>query len=57
MHSIYVYTDIYQGLKILANSYIYIYICIFGGKVLGELRGLGWDGGVGISVSFGLLLR
>ena len=25
MHSIYVYTDIYQGLKIFANSYIYIY--------------------------------
>ena len=26
MHSIYVYTDIYQGLKIFANSCIYIYI-------------------------------
>ena len=24
MHSIYVYTDIYQGLNIFANSYIYI---------------------------------
>ena len=29
MHSIYVYTDIYQGLKIFANSYIYIYILLF----------------------------
>ena len=28
MHSIYVYTDIYQGLQIFANSYIYIYICL-----------------------------
>ena len=27
MHSIYEYTDIYQGLKILANSYIYIAVC------------------------------
>ena len=26
MHSIYVYTDIYQGLKIFANSCIYIYV-------------------------------
>ena len=29
MHSIYVYTDIYQGLKIFANSYIYISIFDF----------------------------
>ena len=26
MHSIYLYTDVYQGLNIFANSYIYIYI-------------------------------
>ena len=30
MHSIYVYTDIYQGLKIFANSCIYMYIWIDG---------------------------
>ena len=29
MHSIYIYTDIYQGLKIFANSCIYIYIYIY----------------------------
>ena len=29
MHSIYVYTDIYQGLKIFAKSCIYIYIYIY----------------------------
>ena len=26
MHSIYVYTNIYQGLKFLANSRMYMYI-------------------------------
>ena len=28
MHSIYVYTDIYQGLKIFQTA-IYIYICVY----------------------------
>ena len=28
MHSIYLYSDIYQGLKSFVNSCIYIYICM-----------------------------
>ena len=38
MHSIYVYTDIYQGLKFLANSYIYItasFLGMGGGRIAG----------------------
>ena len=41
MHSIYVYTDIYQGLKIYANSCIYIYICYLPAKVVVQFKNEG----------------